>query len=304
MSYRELFVSPSTIFSGLHETFEQSEYVIVGAPLDITSTFRSGTRFAPLSIREASLNIETYSFRAGIDLEDLRIHDLGDLHVSGDINETLNRIELVTRELLEAEKTPIFVGGEHTITLGTMRGIDRNVVLVSFDAHLDLRNEYLEQSVSHTTFMRRVHEKIRPEKILGIGTRAVCKEELDYARKFDIPFLTAQQIRNDGVKKTMDNVAELLGDYEKVYLTVDIDVLDPAFAPAVQNPESDGLNVNSFLNILCGLCDKRVLAFDLVEVAPHYDLGTTAILAAKTLLEALCHIENARKSYSMETVTR
>lgn len=295
MSYYELFVSPSPVFSGVQRTFEEAKYVILGAPLDATSTYRSGARFAPLAIREASLNIETYSFRAGIDIEDLKIHDLGDLHIAGDVDETLKRLELVMKDLLEAKKFPVVIGGEHTITLGIMRGVGENVVLVSFDAHLDLRDEYMGRTLSHTTFMRRISEQINPKKILEVGTRAVCKEELDYARKSNIQFLSVQQIRRDGVEKTVEKIDTLLADCEKIYLTIDMDVLDPAFAPAVQNPEPDGLDTHTFLDFLCKVCDHRLVAFDLVEVAPHYDKGVTAIQASKIIFEALCHVEKARK---------
>jgi len=296
VSYRELFVSPSPAFSGIQRSFEEAEYVVLGAPLDVTSTYRSGSRFAPLAVREASLNIETYSFRAGVDLEDLKIHDLGDLHFTSEVDETLKRLELVTKDLLGTKKMPAIIGGEHTITLGVMRGIGEKVALVSFDAHLDLRNEYMGRTVSHTTSMRRINEQIKPEKILEIGTRAVCKEELDYAKKSDIQFLTVQQIRKDGVERANEKIEKLLADYEKFYLTIDMDVLDPAFAPAVQNPEPDGLDVHVFLDLLCHVCDHRIVAFDLVEVAPHYDSGVTAIQAAKTIFEALCQVEKARKS--------
>jgi len=296
VSYHELFVSPSPTFSGIQRTFEEAKYVILGAPLDITSTYRSGSRFAPLAIREASLNIETYSFRAGVDLEDLKIHDLGDLHVAGEVDETLKRLELVTKDLLDAKKMPVIIGGEHTITLGIMRGIGEKVALVSFDAHLDLRNEYMGRTVSHTTFMRRISEQINPDKILEIGTRAACKEELDYAKKSNIQFFTVQQIRRDGVERATKKMETFLADYEKFYLTIDMDVLDPGFAPAVQNPEPDGLDVHVFLDLLCQVCDHRIVAFDLVEVAPHYDNGITAIQAAKTIFETLCQVEKARKS--------
>jgi agmatinase len=295
VSYHELFVSPSPVFSGVQRTFEEAEYVILGTPLDATSTYRSGARFAPLAIREASLNIETYSFRAGVDIEDLKIHDLGDLHIAGAVDETLKRLELVTRDLFETKKMPVIIGGEHTITLGIMRGVGEKVVLVSFDAHLDLRNEYMGRTVSHTTFMRRIDEQIKPEKILEIGTRAACKEELDYARESDIQFLTVQQIRKDGIERTAEKIETLLADHEKIYLTIDMDVLDPAFAPAVQNPEPDGLDVHVFLDLLCQVCHHNIVAFDLVEVAPHYDNGITAIQAAKTIFEALCQVEKARK---------
>jgi agmatinase len=296
MSYRELFVSPSPVFSGSQRAYEEADYVILGVPLDVTSTYRSGARFAPLAIREASLNIETYSFRAGIDIEDLKLHDLGDIHVAGDVDETLRRLELVAKDVLSSHKMPVAIGGEHTITLGMMGGFGGNVAVVSFDAHLDLRNEYMGRSLSHTTFMRRLDEQVKPMKILEVGTRAVCREELDYAKRAGIGFLTAQQIRKDGSEKTVKKINESLAGHERIYLTIDMDVLDPAFAPAVQNPEPEGLHMDAFLDILCKVCDSRVVAFDLVEVAPHYDRGITAIHAAKIMFEVLCHIEKAKKS--------
>jgi len=295
MSHRELFVSPSPVFSGIQRTFEEAEYVVLGAPLDSTSTYRSGARFAPLAIREASLNIETHSFRTNMYIEDLKIHDAGDLHIAGEVDETLKRLELVTKDLLDAKKMPVVIGGEHTITLGVMRNLGENVALVSFDAHLDLRNEYMGLTTSHTTFMRRINEQIKPHKILEIGTRAVCKEELEYAEKSGPQFLTVQQIRRDGFEETTRKIDTLLADCEKMYLTIDMDVLDPAFAPAVQNPEPDGLDMRVFLDLLGKVCDHRIVAFDLVEVAPHYDKGITAIQAAKTIFEVLCQVEKVRK---------
>ena len=296
MSYRELFVSQSPVFSGCQRTFEEADYAILGVPFDFTSTFRTGARFGPLAIREASQNIETYSFRSGIDVEDLKIHDLGDLHVAGETDETLKRLELTMKDILDARKTPIIIGGEHTITLGIMRAIGKNTAVLAFDAHLDLRNEYLGQKVSHTTFMRRICEQVRPEKILEVGTRATCKEELSYAKKSQIQFFAAQQIMKDGAEEAAKKIDKILADVEKVYLTIDMDVLDPAFVPAEQNPEPDGLCMRTFLDVLCEVCDNRVTAFDVVEVAPHYDNGITAIQAAKTLFEVICQIERARKS--------
>jgi len=296
MSYRAFFVSSSPVFSGSQRAFEEADYAIFGVPYDLTSTYRSGARFAPLAIREASLNIETYSFRAGVDIEDLKLHDLGDVHVAGDVDETLRRVELVAKDVLSSGKMPVAIGGEHTITLGVMQGVAHNATVVSFDAHLDMRNEYMGRSLCHTTFMRRLDEQIKPQKILEIGTRAVCKEELDYAKKASIAFLTVQQIRKDGLKNIVKRIHDFLIDSERIYLTIDMDVLDPAFAPAVQNPEPEGLRIDEFLDILCEVCDSRVVTFDLVEVAPHYDQGITAIQAARIMFEVLCHIEKARKS--------
>ncbi len=296
MSYRELFVSQSPVFSGCQRTFEEADYVVLGMPFDFTSTFRTGARFGPLAIREASQNIETYSFRSGIDVEDLKIHDLGDLHVTGETDETLKRLELTVKDILDARKTPIIIGGEHTITLGITRALGKNTTVLVFDAHLDLRNEYLGQKTSHTTFMRRICEQVRPEKILEVGTRAACKEELGYAKKSRIQFFTTQQIMRDGVEETVKKINKVLADVRKVYLTIDMDILDPAFVPAVQNPEPDGLCMRTFLDILCEVCDNRVVAFDVVEVAPHYDAGITAIQAAKTIFEVMCQIEKKRRN--------
>lgn len=295
MSYRELHVSPSTVFSGYQKTFEEAKYIILGVPFDVTSTYRVDARFAPLAIREASLNIETYSFRSGIDIENLRMYDLGDLHVMGDTAETLKRVEQVVKEILGAGKIPVLMGGEHTITLGATRALGKNFAIIDFDAHLDTRNEYMNLKVSHTTFMRRINEQVKPTKIVEVGTRAVCKEELDYAKKSGINFIITQQIRKDGVSQIAKKIKNLVKDAKKIYLTVDMDVLDPAFVPAVQNPEPDGLCTHTLFDLLHEVCDERIVIFDIVEVAPHYDNGVTAIQAAKTMFEILCNMEKARR---------
>jgi len=296
MSYRELFVSPSPVFTGSQEPFESAKYVILGVPFDVTSTYRSGAKFAPLAIRDASQNVECYSFRTCVDVEDLKTHDLGDLHVAGDVELTLGSLALVAQDLFDDGKIPVFIGGEHTITLGVARSLGKNVAVVSFDAHLDLRDDYLGLTVSHTTFMRRINEDVKPAKILEIGTRAVCKEELDYAKEAGIDILTAHQIRKDGVKETAEIIKDALKGYEKVYVSIDMDVLDPAYVPAVPNPEPEGLDTATLLDLLAAVCDRRVIGFDVVEVAPHYDQGLTAIQATKVIFEVLGFLESAQKS--------
>jgi len=299
MNHRELFVSQSNVFSGFQKPFEKADYIILGVPFDVTSTYRTGARFAPNAIRQASLNIETYSFRTGIDVEDLKLHDLGDLHVLTDTEKTLERVSLVIKDILKTRKTPITIGGEHTITLGVMKGFGNKVsqtAIISFDAHLDLRDEFMGLKLSHTTFMRRINEEVKPAKIIEVGTRAVCKEELAYAKKAGIEFFTAQQIRMEESEKITKQLREKLAKYKNVYLSVDMDVLDPAFAPAVQNPEPEGLETHTLLDILCNICDNRVLGFDIVEIAPNYDQGVSAIQAAKVMFEILCCLEKSRKS--------
>ena len=295
MSYRELYVSSPAVFSGLQKPFAEASYIIVGVPFDVTSTYRTGARFAPLAIREASLNIETYSFRSKYDMENISLHDLGDLNVTSETQETLKRLEHVTKEILTAKKTPVLIGGEHTITLGSARAMDKDFAIIDFDAHLDLRDEYMNLKTSHTTFMRRINEQAKPRKIVEIGTRAVCKEEMNYAKRADISFITTQQIREEGVEETVDKVNRLLGNVKGIYLTVDLDVLDPGFVPAVQNPEPDGLCSHMFYDLLSMVCDKRIAAIDVVEVSPPYDNGITSVQAAKTIFEILSAIETSRK---------
>lgn len=298
MSHHKLFVSQSNVFSGFQKPFEKADYIILGVPFDVTSTYRTGARFGPNAIRQASLNIETYSFRTGIDVEDLRLHDLGDLHISTDTEKTLERIEMVIKDLLEAEKIPVTIGGEHTITLGVVKALGdkaSKTAIVSFDAHLDLRNEYMDLKLSHTTFMRRINEKLKPSKIIEVGTRAVCKEELNYAKKAGIEFFTAKQIRKEGSQRIAKQLKEKLSSYKHVYLSVDMDVLDPAYAPAVQNPEPEGIETHTLFDILCGICDKRVTGFDVVEIAPNYDHGMSVIQGAKTIFEILCCLEKSQK---------
>ncbi|HEX9862423.1 MAG TPA: agmatinase [Candidatus Bathyarchaeia archaeon] len=301
MSHFELFVSQSNVFSGIQTPFEKADYVVFGVPFDVTSTYRTGARFGPHAIRQASLNIETISFRNGIDVEDIGIHDLGDLHVSTDPKKTVDMLKLVVEDIADAGKMPVALGGEHTITLGIMKGLSAKAAktaVVSFDAHLDLRKEFLGLKLSHTTFMRCINEEVKPAKIIEVGTRAVCKEELAYAKKAGIDFFTSQQIRKEGSAQIAQALREKLAPYDKVYVSVDMDVLDPAYAPAVQNPEAEGIETHTLLDILCSLCDKRVIGFDVLEVAPIYDQGVSAIQAAKIVFEMLCALEKSRKGQS------
>jgi len=299
MSFHELFVSPSNVFSGFQTPLDKADYVILGVPFDVTSTYRTGARFGPTAIRQASLNIETYSFRTGIDVEDIKIHDLGDLHVSTDTAKTLEMLQLVIKDILKTGKIPITIGGEHTITYGIAKALGKTAsktAIVSFDAHLDLRNEYSGLKMSHTTFMRRTNEEVKPAKIIEIGTRAVCREELKYAKEADIEFFTTQYVRKEGTDHLTKQLREKLEKYENVYVSIDMDILDPAFAPAVQNPEGDGLEMHYLLDILNSICDKRVVGFDVLEIAPDYDRGVSAVQAARVIFEMLCGIEKSRKS--------
>ena len=299
MSYIELYCSQTNVFGGLQKPFDKAKYVVFGVPFDATSSYRTGARFMPAAVRQASLNIETYSFRAGKDLENLPLNDVGDLAVSLDHKQTVDMCKQVVVDILAAGKLPVAIGGEHTITLGVLKGFGakaKKTAVVSFDAHLDLREEFLGLALSHTSFMRLISEEVKPAKIFEVGTRSVCQEELEYAKKAGIEFIQTQHIRKEGTQEIVRQLKAKLAAYENVYLTVDMDILDPAFAPAVQNPEADGISTGDLLDIVCALCDKRVVGFDVVEVAPVYDQGISAIAAAKVMFEMLCHLAKAQKT--------
>jgi agmatinase len=207
-------------------------------------------------------------------------------------------VRQVVEDVVAVGKKPVAMGGEHTVTLGVAKGLGakaQKTAFVSFDAHLDLRGEFLGLDLSHTTFMRLISEDVKPAKIIEVGTRAVCKEELAYAKKAGIEFFTSHQIIREGAEKIIRKLKKELEPYENVYLTVDMDVLDPAFAPAVQNPEPEGIDTTTLLDIACALCDKRVVGFDVVEVVPTYDQGASAVVAAKVMFEMLCQLEKSRQ---------
>jgi agmatinase len=293
VSYLDLFTSQQNVFGGLQEPFEKAKYVVFGVPFDFTSSYRTGARFMTNAVRQASLNVETYSFRAGNNLEDLPLHDAGDLHISMNPRKTVDMCQMVVEDILAAGKVPIAIGGEHTITLGILKGYvekAKQTAVVSFDAHLDLRKEFLDVKLNHASFMRYVNEEVKPAKIIEVGTRSVCEDELKYAKKVGIDFVSTQQIKKEGVAQIVQKLKEQLAPYESIYLSIDMDVLDPAFAPAVQNPEADGISTSDLLDIVCSLCDKRVVGFDVLEIAPIYDQGISAIAAAKVMFEMLCHI--------------
>lgn len=290
MSYLELYRMPSHLFSGSATSLDEARFAVLGVPFDATSTFRADSRFAPQAIREASMNLETYSFRTGLDVEHLRICDCGDLALLAEAQGTLDRIERVVRELKLRGKTPVLLGGEHTITLGAVRAIEGAVGVVSFDAHLDVRDTYMGASLSHATFMRRIVETIGADRVVEVGARAVCEEELRFAEKEGITFLPAHRLRTSP-SDALGELRKAVTAWEQVYVTVDMDVLDPAYAPGVGNPEPEGISTTGLLDLLSEVCDKRVEGLDVTEVSPHFDMGQTALQASRIIFEVLCYVE-------------
>jgi agmatinase len=288
-------VSQTDCFSGSSKPIADSRYVVVGVPYDHTSTYRTGSRFAPRAIREASLNIETYSLRTGIDVEHVPIHDAGDLHIVDDATQTLARLELVTKDILAAGKTPVLLGGEHTITLGAVRSLPASVGVVSFDAHGDLRNEYGGSEISHATVLRRITENVGTDGILILGVRALCKEEVDFIDGHKIQTLTPWEIREEGLDNVTERVAAFAKKFKHVYLTIDIDALDPAFAPGTGTPEFNGLTPDELTRLAAAVAGERMIGFDLVEVCPSCDSGITSVAAARIMFEVIAQAEKSKR---------
>ena len=296
MQNLSFYVSQTTQFSGFSKPLSGSRYVVVGVPYDHTSTYRAGSRFAPRAVRDASLNVETFSLRTGVDIEHVPIHDAGDLHIVDDAEETLSRLEAVTRDILSANKTPILIGGEHTITLGAVRSLSDSVGVISFDAHGDLRNEYGGGEISHATVLRRITEKVGTDGVLLLGVRALCKEEVDFIERHKIQKLSPWEIRAQGVDKTAEIIAAFGEKFRHVYLTIDIDALDPGFAPGTGTPEFNGLTPDELLVLAMTVARQRMIGFDLVEVCPNCDSGITSIAAARIMFEVIAQAEKSKGS--------
>ena len=300
---KELYLNKSPyVFLGVSGDPSKVPYSIVGVPFDSTSSFRSGSRFAPLHIRLMSQSLETYSLRADGDVEDFPPHDEGDVIVSpGDISWTFRAIEGVSEELFSSGRKPVLIGGDHIIsvpiTTGMVKALGKDLCVILLDAHLDLRDSYLGNKFSHACVTRRLCEVLDPRSILVIGARAFSKSELNVARKLKLKYYTTLDVRRLGVRGTAKAINDFTSSFSRVYISVDFDVFDPAYAPGVQTPEPDGLSPGEVFDILFKVINSKVIGLDIVEVCPPYDVNDiTAALAAKTVLEviSLMHISRRR----------
>jgi agmatinase len=285
----ERFFKPVTqTFLDTVTPLEESSYAIIGAPLDLTSSHRSGSRFGPDAIRQASQYMETYSLRTGLDLEDVSISDLGNIIDTGSVEGALRNIEEAISLVVGSGEVPVMLGGEHSVTLGALRAVEPDLV-VDFDAHLDLRNRLLGLRLSHGTFMRRAMEEL-DFRLVIIGGRALSKEEVEYVEENGdrVRLISADDER-------MEEVREWSDPSSSVYITVDMDVVDPSSAPAVGNPSPEGVSVTQLIDMIARVSDFNVKGFDLTEVAPHYDSGLTAIQAAYIVLETMYSTESGRR---------
>ena len=280
-------------FGGFRPERKRTPYSVVGVPMDCTASFRNGQRWGPKAIREASAYIEYYSTHLDFDATAIPIYDEGDVNVVyGDVFETLTRVRKVIEALLEEDRIPALLGGEHTLTLGSLLGMTskyKRICVVVFDAHFDLRDEYLGNRLSHACVMKRVIEQVKPQKIFFIGVRAFSSEERRLAEDFpSIEFETVKDILKLGEVNVAAKARKFVEDCDNIYLSIDLDVLDPAYAPGVGNPEPEGLSSWSLFELITSIVDERLRGFDVVELSPPYDVGNiTSIVAAKSVIEVI-----------------
>ena len=258
----------------------ESVAVIFGVPFDSTHSYKPGCRFGPDVIRDAFNNIEIFQPEFGIDLETVNIYDLGNTKHTVVAAEMLQMVENITSELKEQNKQLIILGGEHLITLGSFTCFPKDTGYVVFDAHYDLRDQYADIKLSHAAYLRRIIEKRGSENIVHVGARAFVKEELAFLKEHNISTVSDKEIRVGSGPKLLKDITST---FDNIYLSIDLDVLDPAFAPGVGNPEAVGISSRELYDLVTTLQNKKIVAADIVELNPTYDNGATASMAAKMI---------------------
>jgi len=253
---------------------------IFGVPFDSTHSYKPGCRFGPDAIRDAFNNIEIFQPEFGVDLEVEAISDLGNTKHTVVAAEMLQMVKNVTSELKKQDKQIIILGGEHLITLGSFTCFPKDTGYVVFDAHYDLRDQYADTKLSHAAYLRRIVEERGSENIVHVGARAFVKEELAFLKEHNIATVSDKEIRNGNGPKLLKDITST---FDRVYLSVDLDVLDPAFAPGVGNPEAVGISSRELYDMITTLQNKKIVAADVVELNPTYDNGSTAAMAAKMI---------------------
>ncbi|MBQ9373976.1 MAG: agmatinase, partial [Oscillospiraceae bacterium] len=272
-------------FIGCDAAFADARLVLFGAPFDSTTSFRPGARFGSSAMRHESFGIETYSPYQDRDLTDCAIFDSGDLELCfGSAEAALADVEARAAEILKADKMPILLGGEHLVTLGSVRAVAKkypNLHIIHFDAHADLRDDYLGAKLSHACVIRRCHDILGDGRIHQFCIRSGDREEFRFARQHT----EMHPFSFEG----LDTVcARLIAENAPVYLTIDLDCLDPACFPGTGTPEAGGVTFPQLLTAILQVAQLNVVAADLNELAPMLDpSGASTAMACKVLRELL-----------------
>ncbi len=283
----------NTIFADANSDYKNASYVICGVPFDGTSCFRKGSRLAPQEISAASYNFETYSYLFDTDLRDVNFHDAGNLEVAEHIDKTLSMISVHADKYVKDGKIPVMLGGEHSLTLPFVNACKKkypDLGFVVLDAHLDLREEYEGERNSHACISRHIIEDAT-KKYVSLGIRSGTREEYQYVSDNDVMVFSAEDVFTLGIEKIIAGIH----DYIKgpVYLSIDMDAIDPAYAPALGTPEPYGLTPRDVRAVISCLA-PYIVGFDLVEIAPPYDSGNTALLGAKLVRDFISASAKAR----------
>ena len=271
-------------FIGCDCEYDEAKIVMFGAPFDSTTSFRPGTRFASQAMRSESFGIETFSLYQMKDLLDIKVFDSGDLELPfGSPEQALSDIQARTAAILDDGKIPCMIGGEHLVTLGAVRAAAEkypDLHIIQFDAHADLRDDYLGVKLSHACVMRRCHEILGDGKIFQLGIRSADKSEVDF-------LMEQHTSMNLFDFRTIQEVVGYIG-CAPVYFTLDLDVLDPSEFPGTGTPEAGGVRFDELLDAIEVLSDLNVVAFDMNELSPAYDnSGRSTALACKLMREML-----------------
>ncbi len=269
-------------FLGFDADITQARWVLGGVPMDYTASFQAGSRFGPPRIREASYGLETYSPLQDADLVERPLHDAGDLDLPiGNVQKSLALIEEAAVDLLAFGKRLLAVGGEHLITLPLVTAALRvwpDLMVVHWDAHADLRDTYLGERLSHATVLRRVAEMVGDGRIYQFGVRSGTAEELAWGRQHTHLF------PDDVLQPLLATRAQWTG--RPIYLTIDVDVFDPAFMPGTGTPEPGGITPREGFSALAAMRGQHIIGADIVETMPMADPSLrSAILAAKLVRE-------------------
>jgi len=272
-------------FIGCESDFETSEIVLFGAPYDGTSSYRAGSRFAPFKIRFDSYGLETFSPYSDSDLTDQAVHDAGDLEFPfGNSVEVLKRIRRFTDTVLAKNKKPFMIGGEHLVSLPVIEALYEkypDLHILHFDAHTDLRENYMGESLSHATVIRKAWDKLGDGRIFQFGIRSGTREEFIWAEKEKHVTLNRYNTAN------LDQAIAQIGEHP-VYVTIDLDVLDPSIFAGTGTPEPGGISFVELVHAIRLASALNIVGADVVELSPDYDAsGVSTAVASKVIRELL-----------------